>query len=273
MKSQNSVIAYTLITIALAIFAFVIIFFKPFVQGIQGARWFSTASEYEQALNKMWASGGALEDFAEVRKKQKLLLKRKLPSEKIIINILESPNREIQKTGLAGMSLKPVETEKVMDILIEFLQDDDIECRYYATKSLNAFKEFPEPRRESLGNLFLEIIKKEEEGQSIPIEGYSLLAKCPSKNTAQFLTEKLMLDGEDRNTLISRLFAFSALKEMGESYYSQAVEYVNEHGSKDIKKKLLEQEKAWQEQPMLYTGPSVDDLLNAIQHYHTYDED
>jgi hypothetical protein len=40
--------------------------------------------------------------------------------------------------------------------------------------------------------------------------------------------------------------AFKALKEMGNSYYDQAAEYVNKHGSSEIKEELLEREKFYE---------------------------
>lgn len=37
---------------------------------------------------------------------------------------------------------------------------------------------------------------------------------------------------------------------MGDSFYDEAVEYVNKHGSSEIKKELLERENYWKEENM-----------------------
>jgi len=51
------------------------------------------------------------------------------PTEAEIISVLKSPNRRFQKVGLAAMSLKPIETDQLIDILLGFLQDKDVEFR------------------------------------------------------------------------------------------------------------------------------------------------
>ena len=88
-----------------------------------------------------------------------------------------------------------------------------------------------------MGKQLLKIIKNEEENE-LSIEGFLLLAKFPSKEAALFLTEQLMKEGKENRTF--RYSAFRALKEMGDSYYDEAAEYVNTHGSPEIKKELLE---------------------------------
>ena len=42
-----------------------------------------------------------------------------------------------------------------------------------------------------------------------------------------------------------RNLAFNALKEMDDSYYDEAADYVKTHGSPEIKKDFLEREKSW----------------------------
>jgi hypothetical protein len=56
-----------------------------------------------------------------------------------------------------------------------------------------------------------------------------------------------MKEGEGKENLLYRHFAFKALKEMGDSYYDEAAEYVNKHGSPEIKKELLKEENSWKE--------------------------
>ena len=156
-----------------------------------------------------------------------------------------SPNRRFQRVGLTAMSINPIETDQLIDILFEFLQNQEPEFRWYAIASLDKFKKFPESRKADLGKQLLEIIKNEKD-DALPLpQRFTLLAKFPSEEAALFLTEQLMKEGKERRILIFRLMAFKALKKMGDSYYDEAAEYVNKHGSPEIKKELLDFENHW----------------------------
>ena len=140
------------------------------------------------------------------------------------------------------MSLKPIETDQLTDILFEFLRDQEPEFRWYAMLSLDKFTKFPESRKPDLGKQLLEIIKNEKD-DALPLpQRFTILAKFPSEEAALFLTEQLMKEGKEDLIPIFRLMAFKALKKMGDSYYDQAAEYVNKHGSSEIKKELWERE-------------------------------
>jgi hypothetical protein len=218
----------------------------PSKSGVEGKAWFRAASEYDKALREMTASGGALEDLNKMKKMGQKFLQTKQPTETEIISVLRSSNKRFQRIGLAAMSLKPIETDKLTDILFEFLQDQDLEFRWYALESLAKFTEFPESRKDILGKQLLEIIKTRKDNELSPREIF-LLAKFPSEEAALFLTEQMMKQGKESRIRIFRYAAFRALKEMGDSYYDKAVEYVNNHGSPEIKKELSEQGK-WLEE-------------------------
>jgi len=216
----------------------------PFKSGVEGKAWFQYASKYDQEWSKMAASGGALQDYNKVLKMEQKFLRAKQPTETEIISVLRSPNRRFQKVALVAMSLKPIETDQLTDILFEFLRvrDQEPEFRWYAMLSLDKFTKFPESKKADLGKQLLEIIKSEKD-DALPLpQRFTILAKFPSEEAALFLTEQLMKEGKERRILIFRLMAFKALKKMGDSYYDQAAEYVNKHGSSEIKKELLERE-------------------------------
>ena len=217
----------------------------PFKSGIEGKIWFKRASKYDQAMSKMSASGGAIQDFNRVLKMEQKFLRAKQPTETEIISVLRSPNKRFQRIGLAAISLKPIETDQLTDILFEFLQDQDPGLRWYALESLAKFTKFPESRKAELGEQLLEIIKTRKDNELSPRE-ISLLAKFPSEEAALFLTEKLMKEGKDPVIRAHRYTAFRALKEMGNSFYDEAAEYVNKHGSPEIKKELLKRENSWE---------------------------
>ena len=223
----------------------------PFKSGIEGKAWFQYASKYDQARSKMIANdvakkGTFIQDLTCMGKMKRKFLRAKQPTETEIISVLRSPNRRFQKVGLAAMSLKPIETEKLTDILFEFLRDQEPEFRCYAFLSLDEFTKFPESRKPDLGKQLLEIIKNEKD-DALPFpQRFTILAKFPSEEAAQFLTEQLMKEGKERRILIFRLMAFKALKAMGNSYYDQAAEYVNKHGSPEIKEEFLEREKFYE---------------------------
>jgi hypothetical protein len=144
------------------------------------------------------------------------------------------------------MSLKPIETDQLIDILFEFLRSQEPEFRWYAMLSLDKFTKFPESRKADSGKQLLEIIKNEKE-DALPLRPrFSLLVKFPSEEAALFLTELLMKEEKEDRISASKIFAFDALKKMGDSYYDGAAEYVNKHGSPETKKELLELEEAFQ---------------------------
>jgi len=218
----------------------------PFKSGVEGKAWFRYASKYDQASSKMWASGGALQDYDKVLKMEQKFLRAKQPTETEIMSVLRSPNRRFQKVALVATSLKPIETDQLTDILFEFLRDQEPIFRWYAMLSLDKVTKFPESRKADLGKQLLEIIKNEKD-DALPLpQRFTLLAKFPSEEAARFLTEQLMKEGKERRILIFRLMAFKALKKMGDSYYDEAAEYVNKHGSSEIKKELLEREKFYE---------------------------
>ena len=222
----------------------------PLKSGVEGKAWFRYASKYDQALRKMTASGGALQDYNKMNKMGQKFLRTRQPTEDEIISVLRSPDRRFQRVGLAAISLNPIETDHLIDILFEFLQDQDPEFRWYARVSLVKFTKFPESKRADWGKQLLEIIKNKEENE-LSIEEFLLLAKFPSKEAALLLTEQLMKEGKENRIDIFRYAAFKALKEMGDSFYDEAAEYVNTHGSPEIKKELLEQESRWLEKSKL----------------------
>lgn len=218
----------------------------PFKSGVEGKAWFQYASKYVQAWRKMAASKGDLRDYNKMYKMGQKFLQAKQPTEDEIMSVLRSSDRRFQIVGLAAMSLKPIETNQIMDILFEFLKDHDQEFRWYARASLLKITKFPESKSADLGKQLLEIIKNREENQLSP-EEFLLLAKFPSKEATLFLTEQLMKEGKDNHIRLFRIAAFRALKEMGDSYYDEAADYVNNHGSPDIKKDFLEMENRWTE--------------------------
>ncbi|MHC4740192.1 MAG: hypothetical protein ACYS9Y_14885, partial [Planctomycetota bacterium] len=162
-----------------------------------------------------------------------------------IISVLRSPDRRFKRVGLAAMSIKPIETDQLIDILFEFLRDEDLWLRWYARISLYKFTEFPEFRKVELGKQLLEIIKTREENE-LAMEEFFLLVKLPSEEAVQYLTEQLMKEGEETRIRLFRWVAFKTLKEMGGSYYDDAAEYVDKHGSCEIKKELSEREITWE---------------------------
>jgi hypothetical protein len=216
----------------------------PSKSGVEGKAWFRYASKYDQARSIMVANMAAdpnrfRQDYTEVWKMQQKLLQAKQPTETEVISVLRSPDKRFQRVGLAAMSLKPLETDMVTDVLYEFLQDQNRDFRLYAVFSL---KEFPESRKVILGKQLLEIIRKEKDVELLSRE-MLLLGRFPSEDAVPYLTEQLVKEGVDNRVI--RWSAFVALKKMGDSYYDKAAEYVNKHGSPDIKKELLDRENYW----------------------------
>lgn len=213
-------------------------------------KWFHYARKYDQTRNKMIAraaTGNFLSDYNETNKIRQKFLNARQPTEAEIITALNSSNRKFQRIGLAAMSLKPIETDQIVEILFEFLQDENFYFKEYALLALKEFEKFPESKKDVLGKQLLEIIKGEEKKgkEGISFREFSLLAKFPSQDSVSFLTERLMREGAENK--LFRIAAFSALKKMGEPYYSQATEYVKKHGNSEIKNELLERENTWLE--------------------------
>jgi len=221
-----------------------------FKSGVEGKAWFRYASKYDKAMNKMEASGGALQDYNKMYKIGQKFLQAKQPTETEIISVLRSSNRRFQKIGLISMSLRPIETDTLIEILFEFLRDQDPAFRWYAIVSLEKITKFPESKKADLGKYLLDTIKTRKDNE-LSIGEISLLAKFPSAEVAQFLTELLMKEGQENLIRIFRYTAFTTLKEMGDSYYNEAAEYVDKHGATAIKKKLADHEKFWKEQNTL----------------------
>ena len=218
----------------------------PFKSGIEGKAWFRYASKHDQVRRELIAAKEepTTEDFAKMKKIKQNFLRARQPTETEIISVLKSPNRRFQRVGLAAMCLKPIETEKLTEILFEFIQDQDPEFSSYALASLNKFTKFPESKKAGLGKQLLDIIRTKKDNE-LYIQYFSLLAKFPSKEAVHFLTELLMKEGKDR-LLVFRHLAFRALKEMGNSFYDEAAEYVKKHGSPEIKKELSEWENSYE---------------------------
>jgi len=221
----------------------------PFKSGVEGKPWFRYASKYDQARSKTIANDiagkkSALQDLTEMETIKQKFLRAKQATETKMISVLKSPNRRFQRVGLVAMSLKPIETDRLFEIVFRFLQDHDREFRWYAVSSIENFTILPESKKADLGKQLLEIIKNRDVNE-LSIEEFLLLAKFPSKEAALFLTEQLMKEGKGNHMRIFRFAAFIALKKMGNSFYDEAAEYVNNHGSPEIKKEFLELEKAW----------------------------
>jgi hypothetical protein len=222
----------------------------PFKSGVERKKWFQYASKFDQARSTAIANDNVgkksfLRDSAEIEKTEREFLRAKQPTETEMISVLRSPDRRLQRIGLTAMFLKPIETDQLIDILFGFLQDQDLQFRWYARVSLLKFANFPESRKADLGKQLLEIIKNEKENELF-IEEFYLLAKFPSKEAALFLAEQLMKEGKETRIRIFRYAAFKALKEMGNSYYNEAADYVKNHGSPEIKEELLDRENYWE---------------------------
>ena len=240
MRKINKIVYIICFVVGLSLF----ISGCSYKSGVEAKLWFQYALEYDQAMSKMWASGGLVLYSNKMRKIEQKFLHAKQPTETEIISVLRSPNRRFQKIGLAAMSLKPIETDSLTDILFEFLRDQEPGFRWYAMLSLDKFTKFPESRKADLGKQLLEIIKNEKDDALPLFQQFNLLVRYPSEGTAQFLTELVMKEGKEKRKCIVKYRAFMALKEMGDSFYDEAVEYVNKYGSSEIKKELLE----WSEQ-------------------------
>ena len=221
-----------------------------FKSGVEGKAWFRYASKYDQArseliANDMAKKNSAIQDFAKMGKMKHKFLQAKQPTEAEIISVLKSPDRRFQRVGLAAMFLKPIETDRLIDILFGFIQDRNFYFREYALYPLNEFTKFPASRKAELGKQLLQIIKTKKDNE-LSIQEITLLAKFPSEEAVFFLTGQLMKEGKESQIRIFRYAAFRTLKEMGGSYYAEAAEYVNMYGSPEIQKELLGCEKSWE---------------------------
>jgi hypothetical protein len=233
--------------------------------GVERKAWFKYASKYDQAMAMMWESGGDLEYYGKGLKIKQKYLRATQPTETEIISILRLPNRSFQRVALVAMSLKPIETDQLIDVLFEFLQDQDLYFRWYAMTSLDKFKKFPESRKAYLGEQLLEIVKKEKDDAfPLPMR-FTLLARFPSEKVTVFLTEQMMREGKENRDRVFRYAAFIALKEMGDSYYGQAAEHVNKHGGPEIKKELLNNEKWWEEKKTSKPGRNIFSLEKLLE--------
>ncbi|MCE5186154.1 MAG: HEAT repeat domain-containing protein [Planctomycetaceae bacterium] len=204
--------------------------------------WFKCASRYVTAQRELAASGGAWDKAAKVIRFSRDYLNAKQPTEAEILSALSSPDQDVQIAGLAAMSIKPIETDRVAKSLFEFLHKEDPEPRWSAVRALNRFGGFSETVKKDLGPQLLEQLKTQNKIDTM--EMY-LLRKFPSESSAQFLTENLMKEGDASGVKTLRYAAFRALKEMGEPYYKDAISYVNVHGSTELKEQIRAWEQAW----------------------------
>ncbi|MFA5554745.1 MAG: hypothetical protein WCZ89_01425 [Phycisphaerae bacterium] len=212
-----------------------------FKTGVEGKNWFKYASKYDQAFRKMQADG-ILDDYNKMRKIEDKFLQTEPPTEDEILFVLKSPDRRLQRVGLVAMYLKPIETDQLLDILFEFLKEQDLEFRWYAAHSLAKFTNFSESKRADLGQKLLETINSRKY-KEVAVQEMFLLAKFPSEEAAFMLARQLMKEGKEHKSF--RYGAFRALKQMGDSYFTKATEYVNKNGSPEIKEELLEWENLW----------------------------
>jgi hypothetical protein len=235
---------------------------------LEGDAWFRCAEKYDRVMTDMWASGGTVKAYNTVLQiKQQYLqtsqpseiellsmllqieqqyLQTSQPSETELVSMLRSPNRHSQRVALVALSIEPIETDQIVDALFEFLQDRDPAFRWYALESLAKFSTFSEITRANLGEKLLQIVKARKDEDLSPRE-FTLLAKFPSEKTARFLTEQLMKEGEETRISILRHVAFRALKEMGASYYENAVKDVHKNGGPGIRRDILMWEKFLEE--------------------------
>ncbi len=216
----------------------------PNKSAVESKPWFKYASKYVKAMRKMSQSGGKLRYYDKAYKIGEKFLQSQQPAEDEIITVLTSPVKEHKIAGLAAMSIKPIETDKVTDILFEFLKDKDWELRWFARCALWKFKDFPESRKDELGNRLLEIMNSRKANE-LSLEEIMLLQKFPSKESAHFLTEQIMREGNDVNTAIYKACSFQTLKRMGGSYYDDAADYIRKNGSPEIKEELSQREESW----------------------------
>jgi hypothetical protein len=133
----------------------------PFKSGVEGKAWFRYAQKFDEARSETIANDiagkkSAFQDLVKMEKMKQKFLRAKQPTESEIISVLRSPNRKFQKIGLTAMSLRPIETEQLTEILFEFLRDKDFYFRVDALYSLDKFTKFPESKKVGLGKQLLE---------------------------------------------------------------------------------------------------------------------
>ena len=141
------------------------------------------------------------------------------------------------------MAIQPVQTDKVTEILIESLKDQEWYYKRYALFALEDYECFSEHKKAIWGAKLLEIICNEED-EGISIREYSLLAKFPSEEAAQFLAEQLLKEGEKEKT--RRQFAYHALRDMGSEFSEKSLAHVDLHASPEMKKEILKLEEIWE---------------------------
>ena len=242
-------ICNTLCTMSLTIACFLFISGCSDKSDLERKAWFQCVSKYDRAMMQTWESDWALKDYSKVLKIKQKYLQISQPSETEIVSVLRSSSRNFQRVALVAMSIKPIETDQMADVLFEFLQDQDPVFRWYTLESLDKFSNFSEIKKADLGEKLVEIVRTRQDDELSPRE-FTLLANFPSEKAALFLTEQLMREGEERRISTFRYFAFKALKEMGNSYYDKAVKDMYKHGSSEMKKELLVWEKSLEENEM-----------------------
>ena len=213
---------------------------------LEGNAWFRCAEKYDRAMTDMWASDGTMKAYNTVSQIKQQYLQTSQPSETELVSMLQSPNRHFQRVALVAMSIKPIDTDQIVDALFKFLQDRDPDFRWYALESLAKFSTFSEITRANLGEKLLQIVKARKDEDLSPRE-FTLLAKFPSEETARFLTEQLMREGEETRISMLRYVAFRALREMGAPYYDNAIKEVHTNGAPGIRRSILMWEKSLEE--------------------------
>jgi hypothetical protein len=213
---------------------------------IEKTVWFQRASQYDQARTRMLKNIGTSEekfvnDFFETDKRKQQYLQAKQPTEEEIVSVLRSPNIRVQRVGLAAMSLRPIETAQVRNILFEFITHPDRDFRLYVVFSLEEFKS-PSLQSTELEQQLLELLKAEGDAEVL-FQGIPLLGKFHIEEAVPYLTDQLMKEGDEN--VIFRFAAFVALKEMGEPYYAKAADYINRYGSSEVRKDLSDREHWW----------------------------
>jgi hypothetical protein len=207
--------------------------------GIEKKAWFRYASDFDAARNIAMANDAskkdtAMEDLARLEKLRQAFLQAEMPTEAEIVSLLRSPDRRLQKVGLVAMSLRPIQTEKVLTILLEYLQDKDFFYKVDAVYALGKFASFP--KSVDLERRLLMIAGNESQVGVLCFE-IALLARFPSDEVAQYMMQELVKEGAE--SYIIRRSAADALKKMGDSYYQNALEYVRKHGSPELVTELL----------------------------------
>jgi hypothetical protein len=197
--------------------------------------------------NDLAGKNRALKDWAGMSKMAQKFRGGAQPTEDEIVSLLSSPDRNLQRVALAAMSLKPIETDRLIDVLFGFLDDGDYYFKAYALAALDEFTDFPQSQKPELGRRLLQIVRSRPRDDLMP-EEVLLLARFPSQEAAVFLTDILITEGSDRRTQLFRFVAFKTLKQMGDSYYDQAAACADQLCTPQIKEELLDWESVWQDE-------------------------